>query len=151
MGKNAHAAARILNSASTKLKNDALINIADNLEANADKIISANKIDLENGKINGLSAALLDRLMLNGERINGIANAVREIAESVDPIGEILEGFVRPNGLRVRKVRVPLGVIGIIYESRPNVTADAAALCFKSGNAVNKPDINCELTSPFTS
>jgi len=136
MGRNAKAAARVIACADAELKNRVLFGIADALDANAEGIIAANKIDLENGEKNGLSAALLDRLMLDDKRIADIANAVRDIARQDDPVGKILDEFARPNGLLIKKVTVPLGVIGIIYESRPNVTADAAAICLKSGNVV---------------
>ncbi len=135
MGKKAKIAARTLATAGAK-KNEALEAIAAALQANAAKIIAANATDLENGKNNGLSAALLDRLMLNESRIDGIAQGVREVEALPDPIGTVISGSTRPNGLKITKVRVPLGVIGIIFESRPNVTADAAVLCLKSGNAV---------------
>lgn len=135
MGQAARIASRQLATAG-ELKNDALKAIAGALRQNADKIIEANKTDLENGKANGLSASLLDRLMLDQKRIDGIAEGVLEVAALKDPIGDVISGGVRPGGLRITKVRVPLGVIGIIYEARPNVTADAAVLCLKSGNAV---------------
>lgn len=135
MGMKARAAARTLAIAGEK-KNDALRAIAKALTENAGKIISANKLDLENGEKNGLSAALIDRLRLDEERIKGIADGVLEVAALPDPIGTVISGSTRPNGMEIRKVRVPLGVIGIIFESRPNVTADAAVLCLKSGNAV---------------
>lgn len=135
MGAKAKVASRILANAGEK-KNDALKAIAQALLDNADKIIAANETDLANGKENGLSASLLDRLMLNESRIEGIAQGVLEVAALPDPIGTVISGSVRPNGLKISKVRVPMGVIGIIYEARPNVTADAAVLCLKSGNAV---------------
>lgn len=135
MGAAAKIASRTLATAGEK-KNDALKAIASALTKNADKIIEANKIDLENGRTNGLSASLLDRLMLDNKRIDGIAQGVLEVAALPDPIGDVISGGVRPNGLKITKVRVPLGVIGIIFEARPNVTADAAVLCLKSGNAV---------------
>ena len=105
------------------------------LEANADKIISANEADLANGRTNGMKDSLLDRLRLTHERIAGMAEGIRQVAALADPIGEIIEGSVRPNGMKIQRVRVPLGVVGIIFEARPNVTSDAAALCLKSGNA----------------
>ena len=135
MGKNAKAAARTLAVAGEK-KNDALKAIAKALTDNADKIIAANKIDIENGVQNNLTSALLDRLKLDEKRIEGIANGVLEVAALPDPVGTVISGSTRPNGLKITKVRVPIGVIGIIYEARPNVTADAAVLCLKSGNAV---------------
>ncbi len=135
MGIKAKAAARKLAVAGEK-KNDALKAIAMALTENTDKIIAANRLDLENGEKNGLSAALIDRLRLDEGRIKGIADGVLEVAALPDPIGTVISGSTRPNGMEIRKVRVPLGVIGIIFESRPNVTADAAVLCLKSGNAV---------------
>ena len=121
---------------STDKKNAALKLVADKLVAATDSIIEANKIDYKASEDKGVSPALLDRLMLNKERIEAMAEGVRQVADLPDPVGEVLEEFERPNGLKFKKVRVPLGVIGIIYESRPNVTADAFALTFKSGNAV---------------
>lgn len=135
MGKNAKAAARVLAVAGEK-KNDALKAIAKALTENSEKILNANAIDIQNGKENGLSASLLDRLKLDESRIKGIADGILEVVALPDPIGTVISGSTRPNGLNITKVRVPLGVIGIIYEARPNVTADAAALCLKSGNAV---------------
>ena len=135
MGKKAKIASRTLLTAGEK-KNDALKAIAKALRENAEKIISANKIDLDNGVKNGLSASLLDRLKLDEKRIDGIADGVLEVAALPDPIGTVISGSTRPNGMEITKVRVPLGVIGIIFEARPNVTADAAVLCLKSGNAV---------------
>ncbi len=135
MGQAAKTASRQLATAGEK-KNDALKAIADSLVKNKDRIISANKIDIENGKAAGLSASLLDRLMLDEKRIDGIAQGVLEVAALPDPVGTVISGGTRPNGLKITKVRVPMGVIGIIYEARPNVTADAAVLCLKSGNAV---------------
>lgn len=135
MGVLAKKASRTLATAGEK-KNEALRAIAKALKDNASNIIEANKIDLDNGKENGLSASLLDRLMLNESRIDGIAQGVLEVAALPDPIGTVISGSTRPNGLKITKVRVPIGVIGIIFEARPNVTADAAVLCLKSGNAV---------------
>ena len=135
MGLRAKKASRVLANAG-ELKNNALKAIADALVSHSAEIIAANKTDLENGKANGLSVSLLDRLMLNESRIEGIAQGVLEVAALQDPVGTVISGSTRPNGLNITKVRVPLGVIGIIYESRPNVTADAAVLCLKSGNAV---------------
>ncbi|MBQ7133331.1 MAG: glutamate-5-semialdehyde dehydrogenase [Ruminococcus sp.] len=135
LGQNAKKASRTLMCAKES-KNDALKNIADALIDNADFIIEANKIDIENGKKNGLSDAMIDRLSLDKERIEGIAQGVREIVAMPDPVGKVLSGNTLKNGLSISKVTVPLGVIGIIFESRPNVTADAAALCLKAGNCV---------------
>ncbi len=135
MGMKAKLASRKLATAG-ELKNKALIAIADALMANKDRIIEANNIDLENGKNNGLSASLLDRLKLDEGRIKGVADGVLEVAALPDPIGTVISGSKRPNGMEITKIRVPLGVIGIIFEARPNVTVDAAVLCLKSGNAV---------------
>lgn len=134
MGINAKNASRILSCASAAIKNDALYKIADALENNADIIIEENKIDLENGKQNGLTKSLLDRLALSNDRIKGMADGVRKVAQFDDPVGRVISGKTLPNGLQIQKVAVPLGVIGIIFEARPNVTSDAAALCLKSGN-----------------
>lgn len=136
LGKKAKAASRTLANASTEMKNSALLNIAQMLRENADRIISANEIDLKNGKESGLSNALLDRLALNETRINDMVQGVTDIVALPDPVGRIERGTLLPNGLQLIGIRVPLGVIGIIYEARPNVTCDAAALCIKSGNAV---------------
>lgn len=136
IGENAKNAEKILATASSELKNRALAAIADALQANANAIIDANREDLENGRADGLSDSMLDRLMLDADRITKIADAVRQIIALDDPVGKTLSGVVRPNGLKITKVTVPLGVIAVIYEARPNVTADAAALCLKSGNAV---------------
>ncbi len=135
LGENAKKASRILMCAKES-KNEALKNIANALIENAEFIIEANKIDIENGKANGLSDAMIDRLSLDKNRIEGIAQGVREIVAMPDPVGKVLTGNTLKNGLNISKVTVPLGVIGIIFESRPNVTADAAALCLKAGNCV---------------
>lgn len=135
-GKKAKKAARFLATASTSLKDEALFAMADRLEERQAEIIAANTIDLENGEKQGLTKALLDRLALNEGRIKAMADGIREIAALADPVGELLDMSRRPNGLDVGRIRTPLGVIGIIYESRPNVTADAAALCLKAGNAI---------------
>jgi glutamate-5-semialdehyde dehydrogenase len=132
----ARTAARGLALLDTQTKNAALEAIADALETRSAQIIEANLLDLEAGREYGLSEALLDRLALDVPRISAIAAAVRQIVALPDPVGQLLDGFRRPNGLEVRKVLVPLGVIAIVYEARPNVTIDAAALCLKSGNAV---------------
>ncbi len=136
MGKQAKAAARILAVAGTDQKNQALAAVAAALRAHTEEILAANREDLENGRQSGLGEALLDRLALSEARIAGMADGMLEVAALPDPIGVIESGSTRPNGMQVLKVRVPLGVIGIIFEARPNVTADAAALCLKSGNAV---------------
>ena len=136
LGRRARQAAELLGRASTDSKNVALRAAAQALRTSADDILSANEIDLANGRKRDLSAAMLDRLALTPERLDGIAMSLEDIAELADPIGDIMAEWQRPNGLIIQRVRVPLGVIGIIYESRPNVTADAGALCLKSGNAV---------------
>ena len=136
IGKNAKNASKVLSVASSDVKNQALEKMAQALEMNAAMIIAENKKDLVNGKENGLSEAVLDRLMLDEARISKIASAIREIIALDDPVGKTLSGTTRPNGLHISKVSVPLGVIAVIYEARPNVTADAAALCLKSGNTV---------------
>ncbi|MCH5300059.1 MAG: glutamate-5-semialdehyde dehydrogenase [Ruminococcus sp.] len=135
MGKNAKEAARVLAVAGA-LKNKALLAIADALIENTDKIVKANDIDLENGKNSGLTASLLDRLKLGSDRIKSMAEGVRKVASIADPVGTVVSGYKTDNGMEITKVKVPMGVIGIIYEARPNVTADAAALCLKAGNAV---------------
>ncbi len=135
IGRKARAASRQLVTATTGVKNDALLAIAAQLEEQMDALLKANRIDMEAGREKGLDAALLDRLELNEERVNGMAEGLRQVAALPDPVGEITNLNYRPSGIQVGKMRVPLGVIGIIYESRPNVTADAAALCMKSGNA----------------
>jgi glutamate-5-semialdehyde dehydrogenase len=135
VGQQARAAARQMARAETGAKNQALLAIADRLEASADQLRAENRKDLEAGKKNGLSDAMLDRLELTPERIAVMAEGLRQIASLADPVGEISDMQYRPSGIQVGRMRVPLGVIGIIYESRPNVTADAAALCLKSGNA----------------
>ncbi|MDH5601414.1 MAG: glutamate-5-semialdehyde dehydrogenase, partial [Gammaproteobacteria bacterium] len=135
LGQQARAAARELNRANTGQKNAALLAMADAIEARQQELLAANKKDMDAGAENGLDEALLDRLALNEERIAGMAEGIRQIVALPDPVGEITDLKYRPSGIQVGKMRVPLGVIGIIYESRPNVTADAAALCLKSGNA----------------
>ncbi|WP_294236879.1 glutamate-5-semialdehyde dehydrogenase [Pseudobutyrivibrio sp.] len=121
---------------STEDKNSAIMAVADALEASVSDIISANAIDMKNGETKGLSQGLLDRLKLDESRIKGIADGLREIVKLDDPIGQITEEFERPNGLKIKKRLVPIGVVGVIYEARPNVTADVFGLCFKTGNAV---------------
>ncbi len=116
-------------------KDDALLAIADALQVRTREIVEANAGDVERARANGTDEAVIDRLTLTRERINGIADDVRRVAGLPDPVGEVIRGYTLPNGLDVRQVRVPLGVVGIIYEARPNVTVDAAALCLKSGNA----------------
>ncbi len=135
-GQKAKEASRVLANTSTDIKDRALLNIAKKLEESLEEIISINNKDMEKGREDGLTKALLDRLALNEKRINGMAKGLREVAQLEDPVGEVLGIKRRPNGLEVGKVRVPLGVIGIIYEARPNVTVDVAGLCLKAGNAV---------------
>ena len=134
LGKNARIAAKTLRVATTKSKNQALYNIAEQIEQNRKIILDANQQDLTKGRDNGLDDALLDRLMLDDVRLDGIIESLNQIATLPDPVGEITDLKFRPSGIQVGKMRVALGVIGIIYESRPNVTIDAAALCLKSGN-----------------
>jgi len=135
VGQRALKAAQAMAQADTAAKDAALLAIADTIEAQEPVLLQANQQDLEAGKNSGLDAALLDRLELNHDRILGMAEGLRQVAALADPIGEITDLNFRPSGIQVGKMRVPLGVIGIIYESRPNVTADAAGLCLKSGNA----------------
>jgi len=134
-GKRARAASRIMAKADTVTKNKALIKIADLIIESQEKLLDANALDLAAGKANGLDAALLDRLELTPARIEAMAEGLRQVAELPDAIGEISKMEEMPSGIKVGRMRVPLGVVGIIYESRPNVTADAAGLCLKSGNA----------------
>lgn len=136
LGENALAAKDFLATVTTEQKNKALLAIAAALRANGETIILENKKDLENGKAAGLNDGLLDRLMLNEARINDIASAAENVASLPDPCGRLLDEIKRPNGLDIKKISVPIGVIGIIYEARPNVTVDAAGLCLKSSNAV---------------
>ncbi len=136
IGLKALAAKDFLATVTTEDKNRALLSIAKALRDSSETIITQNKTDLENGRKNGLSDGMLDRLMLDESRIDGIAKAVEDVVALDDPCGRLLEEVTRPNGLVIKKVSVPIGVIGIIYESRPNVTADAAVLCLKSSNAV---------------
>lgn len=136
LGRKAKNAEKILMVTGTEEKNRILNNIADALIQNTEKIIKANDIDIQNGKNNGMANSLLDRLKLDAKRIEGMAKGVRDIAMLPDPVGKVLSETLRPNGLRIQKVTTPLGVIGVIFEARPNVTSDAAALCLKSGNTV---------------
>lgn len=136
LGKKAKEAEKTLMIATTEQKNKALKYIAQALIENADEIIQANTIDLENGKNNGMSEAMLDRLKLDKGRIKGMAKGVEDVVLLPDPVGRVLSETIRPNGLNIKKVSTPLGVIGVIFEARPNVTSDAAALCLKSGNTV---------------
>ena len=136
LGKNAVDAENILRNLSTNKKNQILRQAAEQLVKDTDKILAANAIDVQKGRENQMSEGLVDRLMLDAERIKGIGEGLRQVADLDDPIGEVLGMKKRPNGLLIGQKRVPLGVVGIIYEARPNVTADAFALCFKTGNAV---------------
>jgi glutamate-5-semialdehyde dehydrogenase len=135
MGQRARSAQRAVMLASSALRSAALVSAAAAIRHAADAIMHANQRDLEDARANGQSAAYIDRLMLDGTRIEGVARAVEEIAALPDPVGKVLARFERPNGLLIERVATPLGVIGVIFESRPNVTADAGALCLKSGNA----------------
>ncbi|CDH44891.1 glutamate-5-semialdehyde dehydrogenase [Candidatus Contendibacter odensensis] len=135
VGQCARAASRIIGRAETRVKDAALLAIAEALEAATEALLAANRLDMDAGQTNGLEPALLDRLELTPKGIKTMAQGLREIAAQTDPVGEITDLKYRPSGIQVGRMRVPLGVIGIIYESRPNVTADAAALCLKSGNA----------------
>ncbi|WP_028593583.1 glutamate-5-semialdehyde dehydrogenase [Paenibacillus assamensis] len=132
----AKQAAVSTNRLTTEEKNNALLLMADQLITEQQSIIEANQLDLERGRANGTSTSLLDRLALNEERIADIAQGLRLIVELPDPVGDVLQAFERPNGLKIEQLRVPLGVIGMIYEARPNVTVDAAGLCLKTGNTV---------------
>ncbi len=135
VGQAARAAARLMAQADTNAKNRALENIANAILLNSAKLITENKKDVAGARSNGLDDASIDRLTLTDKTIKGMAEGLRQIAQLADPVGEIADMSFRPSGIQVGKMRVPLGVIGIIYESRPNVTADAAGLCLKSGNA----------------
>lgn len=135
-GKKAKQTLTFMSQVTTEQKNNALGIIADMLEENIEKIVSANNIDIENGRQNGLNDGLIDRLMLNADRIKAMADGARQVASLPDPCGRVLSEYKKDNGLLIKKITVPLGVIGIIFEARPNVTVDAAALCLKSGNAV---------------
>ncbi|TSE07554.1 glutamate-5-semialdehyde dehydrogenase [Mesorhizobium intechi] len=136
IGRRARAAARPLAIAATAAKNAALLAMAEAIVARERDILDANAIDISNGEESGLSASFMDRLKLNPARIRAMADGIREIAELKDPVGDVIAAWERPNGLRIERVRTPLGVVGVIYESRPNVTADAGALCLKAGNPV---------------
>jgi len=134
--KLAKEAAAIMNNVTTAQKNEALLAIANLLVASTEQIIEANKLDLERGRSNGTSESMLDRLALDESRIKGIAEGVVQIVDLEDPVGEQLAHFTRDNGLDIKQIRVPLGVVGMIYEARPNVTVDATGLCLKTGNTV---------------
>lgn len=136
MGRRAKAASRQLAGASTQLKNEALLNMAAALEAKAEEIMAANVLDMEAGQAKHMSKTMLDRLLLNNKRIIEMADGLRAVVNLPDPIGEVIRMWTRPNGIQIGKTRVPLGVVGMIYEARPNVTVDAAGLCLKTGNAI---------------
>ena len=135
MGKAARSASRKLATYTTADKNQALLAIADELAAQAASVIAQNALDLADGRAKGLSDALLDRLLLDEKRIAGLAADARKVATLPDPVGADMESRVLPNGLRLSRRRIPIGVIGVIYEARPNVTVDIATLCLKTGNA----------------
>lgn len=135
LGRRSKAASRVLATASSAQKNEALLAAADLLVASTDAILSANAVDIARAEAEGVSPTVVDRLRLDEKRIGSMAGGLRQVASLADPVGEVIDGWVRPNGLRISRVRVPLGVIAIIYENRPNVTSDAAGLCLKSGNA----------------
>ena len=135
MGKAARAASYKLAELSTEQKNQVLLTIADRLEVESAAILAANEQDLADARQNGMSAALLDRLTLNPQRLKGIADDVRQVCRLADPVGQLIDGGMLDSGLRIERRRVPLGVIGVIYEARPNVTVDVASLCLKTGNA----------------
>lgn len=136
MGEAALAVKSLLQQLTAEEKNRALQHAAEKLTAATEELLSENEKDMENARKNGMSDGMQDRLRLTAERVGAMAEGLRQIAALPDCVGEVMEEFTRPNGLRIRKVRVPMGVIGIIYEARPNVTADAFGLCFKTGNAV---------------
>ncbi len=136
IGADARAAARPLALASAERKHAALVGMAEAVRRNEAAILSANALDLANAEAAGLAPAMIDRLNLTGDRLRGIEDGIRAIAALKDPVGEVIASWRQPNGLRIERVRTPLGVVGVIYESRPNVTADAGALCLKAGNAV---------------
>jgi glutamate-5-semialdehyde dehydrogenase len=135
LGRRAKAASRVLAGASTAAKDDALRAAADLLVERTDEVLRANAEDVARAEGAGTTATVVDRLRLDARRVEGMADGLRQVAALPDPVGEVVDGWVRPNGLRIRRVRVPLGVVAIIYENRPNVTSDAAGLCLKSGNA----------------
>ena len=135
LGRRSKAASRLLATASTAQKNEALLIAAESLISSSDAILAANAVDVSRAESEGVSSTVVDRLRLDEKRIASMASGLRQVASLADPVGELVDGWVRPNGLRISRVRVPLGVIAIIYENRPNVTSDAAGLCLKSGNA----------------
>jgi glutamate-5-semialdehyde dehydrogenase len=135
LGARVKAASRLVGIASTAQKDDALLAAADRLESHADVILAANLLDVTDAESSGVSAALVDRLRLSPARLEAMASGLRKVAALADPVGAVVDGWTRPNGLRIERVRVPLGVVAIIYESRPNVTSDAFGICLKAGNA----------------
>ncbi|MDQ6696345.1 MAG: glutamate-5-semialdehyde dehydrogenase, partial [Actinomycetota bacterium] len=135
LGRRAHAASRVLASTSTASRNAGLLAGADLLVSRVDDVLAANVVDVERAQAGGVAATVVDRLRLTEARVEAMAAGLRQVAGLPDPVGEVLDGWVRPNGLRISRVRVPLGVVAIIYENRPNVTSDAAGLCLKSGNS----------------
>ena len=136
ISKNALDASRIVSTASSEVKNKTLRSMAKLLRDSGKYLIQENKQDLDYAKRKGISKSMIDRLLLNNSRIDSMATSLEEVAELNDPVGEVVKMWKRPNGLIVGKMRIPLGVIGIIYESRPNVTSDASGLCLKAGNSV---------------
>lgn len=136
LGRKVRDASHAVATASSQQRDAALLAAADRLEAATDTIVAANAVDVERAEAEGVSPTVVDRLRLDASRVGAMAAGLRQVAALPDPVGEVLSGWVRPNGLRIEQVRVPLGVVAIIYENRPNVTSDAAGLCLKSGNAV---------------
>jgi glutamate-5-semialdehyde dehydrogenase len=136
LGRRAQAASRELATASTAQKNEALLAAADLIESRTAELLAANALDLAAAQADGMEAGPLDRLRLTDARLGGMVSGLRQVAGLPDPVGEVLDGWKRPNGLAIERIRVPLGVVAIIYENRPNVTSDAASICLKSGNAV---------------
>ncbi len=136
LGGEAKKASAVLRKADTLTRDKALTAAAEALLEDSGEILEANRIDVEAANASGQSGTVIDRLRLDATRVRKMSDAIRDVVGLPDPLGQVVSGWVRPNGLKVRRVRVPLGVIGIVYENRPNVTSDAAALCLKSGNAV---------------
>src|SRR5437899_712814 len=135
LGRRAKAASRVLATTSTAAKDAALLAAADLLVDRTDDILAANAEDVARAEREGVSSTVIDRLRLNAARVESMASGLRQVASLADPVGQVIDGWVRPNGLKIERVRVPLGVVAIIYENRPNVTSDAFGLCLKSGNA----------------
>jgi glutamate-5-semialdehyde dehydrogenase len=150
LGRRAKAASRQLALTSTAERNQALLAAADLLVARSDDILAANRTDIDRAESEGVSPSVVDRLRLTPARVESMAGGLRQVAALADPVGEVLDGWVRPNGLRIERVRVPLGVVAIIYENRPNVTSDAAGLCLKSGNAAFLRGSSGAITSNIT-